>query len=833
MNRRRPAPDAAPRLAAGGSLAVVLLTSALLVAPAPAAGQSPSQRVTGTITEAGASTPVDGAMVVLLDGNRVVDRVLTDARGAFVLAAPEPGRYELRIDRIGYASTFSNAFDIAEGETVVRSVTTSIDPVVLEGLGVSAAGRCDDRSAGEVAVVWDEVRKALEAATWTADRELYRMAWTRWVRQLDANAERILDERRERRRTYTTRPFAAVDADSLAATGFVHRVDGSRTFLAPDADVLLSAAFLEGHCFGLERRSEEGRRYLGLRFRPVEGRRLPDVEGVLWIDERSRRLETLEYRYVNLGRVATVRGEDAHGSLRFQALPNGTWIIEEWNIRMPRLLDVRDGFGRTVRYDVAGYVEEGGAVTSVTDRGGALVRADRSAVVGVVTDSLGGAAPGASVSIVGTELDAITDADGAFRIDGVGVGTWTVVATHPTLTAYGHEGTRAAVVVERDGEGHTGLPLPSLQDLARERCRDRAEESEHEGALIGRVLTADGRGASGAEVRVTWTAFRGAVRSSVEGVGTTADAAGVFTVCGLPTGTTLIASAFAGEGSSGSGTVEARIPDDAAVGSTVVPITATSGAAAAPAELRVRDPAVERWLRSVGFDVRRDRALASLTNLEIGETGELRLDRILDDHPRLETEILVSGESVVWLERSMEGTPDSERCRLEVYLNGSLVRYRFDRVGVPGLDATLQPRWLSGLEVFDGASAPVGAPDSCGALLLWVDEVRSEDDPQFVGSIFGRVPATGAGDGPVRLVLRPGGVEAMIDDQGRFDFGPVPPGGYDVEVEVPEWGTLCLPVDVRMGAGVELVVDPAPGGRAPGSGRSAETLSRCGPRPPG
>ena len=63
-----------------------------------AAGQ---QVVHGTVTERGSGQSIDGAMIVLLKGDRVLARVLSAADGSFTMMVGQPGRYELRVDRIG------------------------------------------------------------------------------------------------------------------------------------------------------------------------------------------------------------------------------------------------------------------------------------------------------------------------------------------------------------------------------------------------------------------------------------------------------------------------------------------------------------------------------------------------------------------------------------------------------------------------------------------------------------------------------------------------------------------------------------------------------------
>lgn len=748
-------------------------------------------------------------MVVLLSGAQVAGRVLTDADGSFRIGAPQPGRYELRVDRIGYASTFSGAFEVAAGQMVERAMRTSVEPIGLEGIGVVGSGRCDARTAPGVATVWDEARKALEAATWTVERELYSIAWTRYVRELHADGERILDERTEHRRSYTPQPFTALDPDTLAAVGFVRAEAGGDVYLAPDAGVLLSDAFLDGHCFGLDAQREEGRTLVGLRFEPLRDRRMPDVEGVLWLDEESGRLQRLDYGYVNLGRAVPVQGQDAHGSIRFRALPNGTWIVEAWSIRMPRLIEVQDDLGRPRRLDVSGYVEEGGVVTSIRTAAGAVVSASSASIVGTVTDSLGIPFPDAHVSIIGTDLETITDATGSFRLDDIRAGTWSVSASHPELVAYGHPGSRVQVSVGPSGTGRADLQLTSVAAATADRCRGSPSVPGETAILIGRVVRPDDRPAPRADVRAVWTIARGAYRRTLEGFGTTADGAGAFTLCGVPVDRVVLARATGEDGATG--TAEVRVPTSADVAPIVIGLengpAPAGGVTTAVAEDRDDEAA---WLGAVGFDLRAGHALLHLDRSEIAATGHDRLEEILDDVPRLEVRRLVAGDSELRLHPSSRVArgADDESCPLDVYVNGSLVQYRGDR-GL-GLQTTLQPRFITAIEVYDAAHAPVGSADACGVVLLWISLLRQADDPGFSGAIRGRVlgPYDAAGADALTLRLRPGDLLAMVDAQGRFDFGPVAPAPYTIEATVPDWGILSTPVDVRARYALDIVVDP-------------------------
>ena len=215
------------------------------------------------------------------------------------------------------------------------------------------------------ATVWEEVRKALSAATWTADRALYRYEWMRFERDLDETGRRILSEKRSYDRRFLSQPFVAADPNQLAAKGFVEILPGgSWQYYAPDAKVLLSDAFLDTHCFGLTSEERDGTLLIGLAFEPISGRRLTEVAGVLWLELTTARLRSVEFTYVNLQPGLNGGG----GDLTLVDLPNGTWIVKEWAIRMPTITQIRDHRTGTTRFRVTGYKAAGGVVPARVDQ---------------------------------------------------------------------------------------------------------------------------------------------------------------------------------------------------------------------------------------------------------------------------------------------------------------------------------------------------------------------------------------------------------------------------------------------------------------------------------
>jgi hypothetical protein len=126
--------------------------------------------------------------------------------------------------------------------------------------------------------------------------------------------------------------------------------------------VLLSDDFLASHCFSAVP-PRDGR--VGLRFRPLVERRVPDVLGTLWLDEETGALLSAEFSYT----ADPLGGNPAQlgGSLRFEQLPSGHWITREWQLRTPRMSRPNAAGGRFRPGRMIGFTEAAGALLSAGD----------------------------------------------------------------------------------------------------------------------------------------------------------------------------------------------------------------------------------------------------------------------------------------------------------------------------------------------------------------------------------------------------------------------------------------------------------------------------------
>ncbi len=527
-----------------------------------------AQAVRGTVSDPATGEPLWGAVVVLLEGAEGEARaagVIADQGGRYLIRAPGPGTYRLRAERIGFRSITTPPFALGAEESLHRDLRAPVQAVALEEIRVVGESQC--RDLGEDANVayrlWEEARKALVATVITADMDAYRFDAALWERRLHPRRLRVEEEERRTTEGRGRHPFRSVSAASLAEAGWVQETSAGTMYYGPDAQLLLSESFMSDHCFLAREGEEPGT--VGLGFRPIPRREVPEIAGTLWLDAESAELRHLEYRYVNLD--LPVRTDAVGGRVEFDRLPDGGWIVRRWWIRMPaiavertRTFDPRRaGPAERERAVLAGLKEDGGELIAVRREDGSLVRSyGRAALSGQVTNGTGGPVSGATVRLSGTALHSRTDATGRFELRELPEGRYRATFDHPQLDLLGVRPEGEEVEL-RDGElAEVELELPPWREALAEACRDRwieqAEKGDGEagpaassGVLVGRVRTAtDGTPVEGATVTMSWESVR--LFSSPEPevqardrrrVETRTDERGVYRVCGLPSGRTV------------------------------------------------------------------------------------------------------------------------------------------------------------------------------------------------------------------------------------------------------------------------------------------------------
>jgi len=507
--------------------------------------------------------------LVTREGSQVAQS-LSRSSGLFELAAPAPAEYRVRADRIGFATTYSEFFRLSPADTLVIQLEAAVEVISLEGIETQGTRRCEVRPREGLAVntAWEEARTALAAAAWTQERGLYRYEMVDVVRRLDRDGRRVLSEERQYRQGYRKAPYVSRAADSLAATGFARISSEGAVYWAPDANVLLSDSFLNTHCFALKRGEDEAEDLLGLTFEPVPGRRVSDIEGTLWLERESAELRRLDFRYRNLNLPdALLRGSPG-GRVEFEALPNGTWIVSAWSIRMPQGGSAANPLTGRIDARLEGITVQGGEVVSVRGNEGVVLESDLGGrIVGTVFDSLQVGLPGARVFIEGTEgasAEVITDEEGRFQISRLEPGVYDVNFTYAYFEPFGYRPEPFRVEVE-DAEtpAQVNFAAPTQRQVVARLCRSQEQERSpaaggalvFSGILAGRVTDDAGNAVPDADVRVVARAYavrtsgaesgsdspvrEAMLREERTGVVVKTNAAGYYLACWVPVDTTL------------------------------------------------------------------------------------------------------------------------------------------------------------------------------------------------------------------------------------------------------------------------------------------------------
>jgi len=306
--------------------------------------------------ETSGGAPISGALVALLDSaQQVVREGVSDEGGLRSLRAPH-GSYRIRVRRIGFLPFISEPFETRSGSEIALRVESP--RVVLETIVVTSRSRCGaiDPSERILAVVWDEIAKALRTSQLSA-RDLSDYVKTFVYRKSMSSGGRVVSSDTVFRAVGSGKPFGVLNPAALLTHGYVVGDESHGwTYYGPDETVLLSDQFATTHCFQVVRHKERPGQ-VGIEFKPLPRPPVPEIAGVLWVDESSSELRELIFRYVNAGLLERFR---AGGFARFRRLPSGTWIVDDWAIRAPILEKSRAPFGD---FEIRGYVEDGGGMT--------------------------------------------------------------------------------------------------------------------------------------------------------------------------------------------------------------------------------------------------------------------------------------------------------------------------------------------------------------------------------------------------------------------------------------------------------------------------------------
>jgi hypothetical protein len=485
-----------------------------------------AQSVDLRLTEDALGRPVAGAIVRLMSGTIAVAQGLTNEAGRIVLRAPGSGTYQLKADRIGWNGLLTEPFAMAAGEVLRRELVMPATRRELPTILVRGRSRCDPGGQGGplAAALWEEIRNALTANVLTQRQNTVPLHVRQFVREVNLG-RRILRQWTYRSTIRRGNAFISVSPTELASIGFVHTAGDSVDYAAPDAALLLSDEFVGTHCFRVVR-GDSG--LVGLAFEPVPGRKVPDVNGTMWVDQSTSELKYLEYDYTGLPDL--LERARLGGRVEFERLPVGAWIVSYWHIRMPTLDSTMvRGTGSTQQAvtRLVGFRDQGGRAEVSMNPLGAV---DRAILIGTIHDSLtGGGLADAVVRVEGTHDSVLTDGSGRFELAVRASGDQTVVATHPRLGLL-RDVPRREVLLSLSDTTEASFATPSLQTFVRAYCGSPGSRA----GVVGLAFGPDSIPKAGLDTRVRWQTMSGWKQAQFRTI-----ARGAFALCDLTSGVTL------------------------------------------------------------------------------------------------------------------------------------------------------------------------------------------------------------------------------------------------------------------------------------------------------
>ena len=331
---------------------------------------SQAQTLVGTVLDASSTAPLAGVVITARDSTRrVTTRTLTDKDGKYVVRAKD-GSYLVSFEYLGFAPV-EHSVVLASADPARLDVRLRVAPVQLTEIVAETKGRCGSTRDPQAAKLWYLARTALGASAADNVRE-FRLR--RYTRNLDTKLKPVGIEKSNTVTAKGWHGFAAAPARYVMQFGFVQQDEyGGLTFYGPDADLLLSDEFVDGHCFRVTL-DKDNPGMVGLAFAPAPRGLAYDIDGTMWLDRNNGELKFVEFNFTGLHRDIAKRF--ASGRVEFERLPDGDWIVLRWYIRMPEYELVPETLGShydqmargSSRIRMKNVVETGGETLAVDKR---------------------------------------------------------------------------------------------------------------------------------------------------------------------------------------------------------------------------------------------------------------------------------------------------------------------------------------------------------------------------------------------------------------------------------------------------------------------------------
>jgi hypothetical protein len=505
-----------------------------------------AQVVRGTVTERETGAPLPGVVVSLESTapDATPISVLSDPQGAYAIRGPA-GAYRVTAKRIGVQRYFSEEFALGPGET--RPLDIVMDRVVFElpAVRVVESGLCITRGEDRQRVLslWDEARTALTATALSRRDKLFDGSITRYKRSLDPRSLRVLEDAWGELSGTLEGTFNSPDGETLSRTGYWRQQGNDALYWAPDGDVLLSRAFQRDHCFGVAQTRGDRAGLVGLSFAPAPERTMAEVQGVLWMDERTFALEFVEFTYTGLPEAQF--NERVGGELHFSRLASGAWVISRWFLRMPEYVAETDTRAPVLmtRATIRTIVEEGGLAFGP----GLRLFTTPASIAGTMSDSAGRPFPQVAVRLAGTPFNTTTNEQGEFRLDSLPPGSFVLIAQHPGYTSIGMAAADERIDLKEGTTTRSTLRAASTAQLMDRLCPSARQRGDR---AVVRLVATDTSGLRPQANMAVWLRWAGdfvgrqeLIASNRGGLETRTSEDGLAVFCDVPANMTLTISA--------------------------------------------------------------------------------------------------------------------------------------------------------------------------------------------------------------------------------------------------------------------------------------------------
>ena len=488
-------------------------------------------QVRGSVRDSTSGLSISGAVVLALDtrGDQIA-RSITSDRGEFTLRISQTPR-RIQVLRIGFRP---RVVEVRNAESRFDITLVAI-PTLLQPVSVFEQPNCSRRDDSPAAfALWEQAKSALLASVVAREVNPAHVVRLHFDRRVDRRADTTdwMEVRIDS--TSTTTPFtAARPAAAFIERGFIDDSAGLKLFHAPDAEVLLDAAFPRGYCFEIAPRDAARPTQVGLGFHAARRRSgRVDIVGIVWVDTAARALTDIVYRYAGLD--TRFERANAGGSVSFRTMPNGTVLIDRWHIR---LLAARRGArdwpaGPRSSSDDFEIHEKGGEVASAQWPDGASWHAPLGRVSGRGWYRATAAA-GARLRLFETSYEAVVDSTGHFEFTRLLPGPYSIGVDDAVLAPLGITlRTGASFSAVRDSTTRVSINIPTAKDFVAAACEAMNVRAVGDFSFVGQAVGSDGAPLRGARFDVIRKASDD-TRAFWSGQ---TDERGVFVVCSVPRG---------------------------------------------------------------------------------------------------------------------------------------------------------------------------------------------------------------------------------------------------------------------------------------------------------